>query len=57
MLNIVEYLINNNGQGVLKEMLGLIKGTERTLRYDIDKINEFLLENKVGEVVKNLRVR
>ena len=57
MLNIVEYLINNNGQGVLKEMLGLIKVTERTLRYDIDKINEFLLENKVGEIIKRSKGR
>ena len=42
MLNIIEYLINNEGKGVLKEMLGSIKVSERTLRYDIDKINEFL---------------
>lgn len=52
MLNIIEYLINNEGKGVLKEMLGSIKVSERTLRYDIDKINEFLLESKSGEIIK-----
>lgn len=52
MLNIIEYLINNEGKGVLKEMLGSIKVSERTLRYDIDKINEFLLESKRGEIIK-----
>ncbi len=52
MLNIIEYLINNEGKGVLKEMLDSIKVSERTLRYDIDKINEFLLENKSGEIIK-----
>ncbi|UUV19679.1 BglG family transcription antiterminator [Fusobacteria bacterium ZRK30] len=52
MLNIIEYLINNEGKGVLKEMLGSIEVSERTLRYDIDKINEFLLENQSGEIIK-----
>jgi transcriptional antiterminator len=52
MLMVIEYFINNNGKSTLKEMLGLIKVSERTLRYDIDKINEFLLENKIGEVIK-----
>lgn len=57
MLNVIEYLINNDGSGVLKEMLLSIKVSERTLRYDIDKINEFLLENKVGEIIKKSKGR
>ena len=52
MLLIIEYLINNNGKGILKEMVDFIDMSERTIRYDIDKINEFLLDNKAGEVIK-----
>ena len=57
MLNIIEYLINNDGKGVLKEMFGSTNVSERTLRYDIDKINEFLLENKIGEIIKRSKGR
>ena len=52
MLLIIEYLINNNGKGILKKMVDFIGMSERTIRYDIDKINEFLLDNKAGEVIK-----
>ena len=52
MLFILEYLMENNGKGILKEMVNIIKMSERTIRYDIDRINEFLVEKKIGEIKK-----
>jgi transcriptional antiterminator/mannitol/fructose-specific phosphotransferase system IIA component (Ntr-type) len=52
MLFILEYLMENQGKGLLKNMVNIIQMSERTIRYDIDKINEFLLEKNIGKINK-----
>lgn len=51
-LNILEYFNLHDGNGGLKEMAAYTKSTERSLRYEIEKIDEFLKLHKIGEISK-----
>lgn len=52
MLEILKILLTNNGKGSYKQLSEMVFINERTIRYDIDKINQLLSENNFIEIEK-----
>lgn len=51
-LFIIEYLMGNNGHGQLKELAEKVNLSERSIRYDIDNINEYLKDQGFPKIEK-----
>ncbi|MBM6823085.1 DeoR family transcriptional regulator, partial [Fusobacterium mortiferum] len=41
-------LVKNNGKSTIKELARMLKVSERSIRYELEKIDDYLLENKLG---------
>ncbi|WP_291259465.1 HTH domain-containing protein, partial [Fusobacterium sp.] len=41
--NILKYLSKNEGKGSIKELAQTLQLSERSIRYELDKIDEYLL--------------
>lgn len=52
MLEILKILLENNGKSSYKYLSETVFINERTIRYDIEKINQLLLENNFLEIEK-----
>lgn len=52
MVGIIEYLIKNRGMANIKEMAKILDVNERTVRYDVETINELLSENSFSPIEK-----
>lgn len=52
MLEILKILLENNGNTSYKDLSKMLFINERTIRYDIEKINQHLLENNYIEIEK-----
>ena len=52
MLDILKILLKNEGKTSYKELSEKVFINERTIRYDIEKINQLLLENSFLEIEK-----
>ncbi len=51
-LFIIEYLMKNNGNGQIRELAEKVNLSERSIRYDIDNINEYLEEEGFPKIEK-----
>lgn len=45
--NILKILCKNNGEGTIKELAKLLKISERSIRYELEKVNDYLISNKL----------
>ena len=47
-------LVKNNGKSTIKELARMLKVSERSIRYELEKIDDYLLENKLGALKESL---
>ncbi|MGL4402607.1 MAG: BglG family transcription antiterminator [Fusobacteriaceae bacterium] len=52
MIEIIEYLIKNKGIAHIKNMAEVLVVNERTIRYDVENINELLIKNGFTPIKK-----
>lgn len=45
--NIIKSLCKNNGEGTIKELAKLLNISERSIRYELDKIDDYFISNKL----------
>ena len=45
--NIIKSLCKNNGGGTIKELAKLLNISERSIRYELDKIDDYFISNKL----------
>ena len=51
-IRLLEKLLKNNGESSIKKLADFLKLGERTIRYDLEKINEYLREQNLSEIIK-----
>ena len=51
-IKLLENLLKNKGLSSIKEMAKILELGERTIRYDLEKINEYLKSQKLPEIVR-----
>lgn len=51
-IKLLEYLLKNNGVSSIKELADFLGLGERTIRYDLEKINDYLSGEKLPEIIK-----
>jgi len=56
-IKLLEYLLKNNGVSSIKELADFLDLGERIIRYDLEKINEYLLSEKLPEIVRESKGR
>ncbi|MFW5794883.1 MAG: BglG family transcription antiterminator [Bacillota bacterium] len=49
---ILHLLINNNRSFLIKELANLLSVSKRTIRYDLDSIDDFLIENNFEKLIR-----
>lgn len=50
--NILKNLCENNGKGTIKELSKILKISERSIRYELEKINNYLLDNQLKPLTR-----
>lgn len=51
-IKLLEYLLKNNGISSIKKLADFLGLGERIVRYDLEKINEYLVEEKLPEIIR-----
>lgn len=51
-IKLLEYLLKNNGISSIKKLADFLGLGERVIRYDLEKLNDYLKEEKLPEIVR-----
>lgn len=51
-IKLLEYLLKNNGVSSIKELTDFLGLGERIIRYDLEKINEYLIDEKLPDITR-----
>ena len=53
-LSLIEYLYDNGGQIQMSQICKYLSLSKRSLLYQVDKMNDFLRENQLSEIVSKV---